>query len=66
MGQNLLDMILKLKIQGKTVEGNVYENSEATFPEESGTSICTSISTAEEGNKSLSGVQNGFETTIDF
>ena len=66
MGQNLMDMILKLKIQGKTVEGNVYANSEATFPEESGTSICTSISAAEEGYKSLSGVQNGVETIIDL
>ena len=66
MGQNLMDMILKLKIQGKTVEGNVYANSEATFPEESGTSICTSISAAEEGYKSLSGVRNGVETIIDL
>ena len=66
MGQNLMDMILKLKIQGKTVEGNVYANSEATFPEESGTSICTSISAAEEGYKSLSGVQNGVEAIIDL
>ena len=29
MGQNLFDMFLKIKIQGKTVDGNVFWNSYA-------------------------------------
>ena len=67
MGQNLIEMLLTLKVQGKPVEGNVFGNSNAIYPEESGTSsICVTISLADVGIRSKSGVGNGIETIIDL
>ena len=65
MGQNLIEMLLKLEVQGKPVEGNVFE-ADAIYPEESGTSICVKISLADVGIRSKSGVRNGIETIIDL
>ena len=66
MGQNLIEMLLTLKVQGKHVEGNVFE-ADALYPEESGTSsICVKISLADVGIRSKSGVGNGIETIIDL
>ena len=65
MGQNLLDMFLKLRFQGHTIPGDIFR-SYAVYPEESGTSKCVTIKVAYDGYESQSGVMNGVETIIDL
>ena len=66
--QNLLTMVLKLRIQGKLVEGsNVFYNSKSVAVEQSsGTSLCISIDASKEGNPTQSGIGNGIEATVDL
>ena len=65
--QNFLSMVLKLKIQEKLVEGNVfYGSSSVTVEQSSGTSLCISIDPSKEGYKSQSGIGNGIEAIIDL
>ena len=60
-------MVLKLKIQEKLVEGNVfYGSSSVTVEQSSGTSLCISIDPSKEGYKSQSGIGNGIEAIIDL
>ena len=67
MGQNLFSMFTKLKIQNESVKGNIFQNSNSTYPEfSSGTYFCASIDIANEGYPSQSGVGNGVETIIDL
>ena len=65
MGQSLLDMFLKLRIQNYTIPGDIFR-SYAVYPEESGTSKCVSIKVAYDEYESQSGVMNGVETIIDL
>ena len=65
MGQNLLDMFLKLRFQGHTIPGDIFR-SYAVYPEESGTSKCVTIKVAYDGYESQSGVMNGVETIVDL
>ena len=62
MGQNLLSMFLKLRIQGYTIPGDIFRSD----PEESGTSKCVTIKVAYDGYESQSGVMNGVETIVDL
>ena len=65
--QNFLSMVLKLKIQEKLVEGNVFfGSSSVTVEQSSGTSLCISIDPSKEGYKSQSGIGNGIEAIIDL
>ena len=65
-GQNMIDLFLKLKIQGHTLVGDIFQSYSVIQPEESGTYLCASIIAAEEGSPSQSGVLNGVETIIDL
>ena len=62
----MIDLFLKLKIQGHTLVGDIFQSYSVIQPEESGTYLCTSIIAAEEGSPSQSGVLNGVETIIDL
>ena len=67
MGQNLFSTFTKLRIQNESVNGDIFKNSNSTYPEfSSGTFLCVSIDVANEGYPSQSGVGNGIETIIDL
>ena len=66
-GQNLANLILKLKIQNETLPDENIFFSEFVGVEASGSAVCTSITNiTREGFTSQSGVGNGMETIIDL
>ena len=66
IGQNLLDMFLKLKVSGNMINRDALFNSGATYPELSGTSLCATISPFEGCFPIQTGVLNGIEAILDL
>ena len=66
-GQNLQNIFLKLKIQDEMLPAENMFYSSFVEVEDSGSSLCTSITNiSREGFISQSGVGNGMETIIDL
>ena len=66
-GQNLQNMLLKLKIQNETLPRENVFFSDFVAIEDSASSLCTSITNiTREGFSSQSGIGNGLETIIDL
>ena len=66
IGQNLLDMFLKVKVSNNTINRDTLFNSGATYPELSGTSLCATISPFEGYFPIQTGVLNGIEAILDL
>ena len=66
MGQNLLDMFLRLKVSDNMIYRDTFWSSGATYPELSGTSLCATISPFEGGYPIDTGVLNGIEAILDL
>ena len=66
IGQNLLDMFLKVKVSNNTINRDELFETGATYPELSGTSLCATISPFEGYFPIQTGVLNGIEAILDL
>ena len=66
-GQNLITMLLALKIQGKNLPENPFKASSSVSVEKSAaTTFCIGVNASSQGLPSRSGVGNGIEMIVDL
>ena len=66
-GQNLIMMLLSLRIRGEVLSENPFKASKSVNAESStGTTFCIAVDISNEGFSSRSGVGNGIEMIVDL
>ena len=66
-GQNLIMMLLSLRIRGKILPENPFKASRSVSVEKSaGTTFCIGVNISNEGFSSRSGAGNGIEMIVDL